>query len=169
MTTRTEADIAPLITRLTAAAGARRPLRAISAASAVAAKVAMETGFDALWVSGLEVSTALGLPDENVLGPRDLADTVLALTRTTALPVSMDIDNAGGTPATARRYAGDLTRAHCSKVRGEPASCAPDRARGADPGLHSTVDSGAWRGSDHDGDRCRGRAAQQGHGRLPPA
>ncbi|UIX34472.1 isocitrate lyase/phosphoenolpyruvate mutase family protein [Streptomyces sp. GQFP] len=122
MTTPTETDIAPLVARLTAAAGARRPLRAIGAASAVAAKVAVETGFDALWVSGLEVSTALGLPDENVLGPRDLADTVLALTRTAALPVIVDIDNAGGTPATARRFAGDLTRA------GAAALCLEDSA-----------------------------------------
>ncbi|MER6464736.1 isocitrate lyase/phosphoenolpyruvate mutase family protein [Streptomyces sp. NPDC001228] len=122
MTAPTEAGIAPLVARLTAAAGARRPLRAIGAASAVAAKVAVETGFDALWVSGLEVSTALGLPDENVLGPRDLADTVLALTRTAALPVIVDIDNAGGTSATARRFAGDLTRA------GAAALCLEDSA-----------------------------------------
>ncbi|CAL9411123.1 isocitrate lyase/phosphoenolpyruvate mutase family protein [Streptomyces sp. enrichment culture] len=122
MTAPAKADIAPLVTRLTAAAGAGRPLRAIGAASAVAAKVAVETGFDALWVSGLEVSTALGLPDENVLGPRDLADTVLALTRTAALPVIVDIDNAGGTPATARRFAGDLTRA------GAAALCLEDSA-----------------------------------------
>ncbi|MEV0694093.1 isocitrate lyase/phosphoenolpyruvate mutase family protein [Streptomyces sp. NPDC050388] len=122
MTTPTEADIVPLVTRLAAAAGARRPLRAIGAASAVAAKVAVETSFDALWVSGLEVSTALGLPDENVLGPRDLADTVLALTRTAALPVIVDIDNAGGTPAAARRFAGDLTRA------GAAALCLEDSA-----------------------------------------
>ncbi|WP_338106041.1 isocitrate lyase/phosphoenolpyruvate mutase family protein [Streptomyces coelicoflavus] len=122
MTTSTEAGIAPLVTRLATAAGARRPLRAIGAANAVAAKVAVETGFDALWVSGLEVSTALGLPDENVLGPRDLADTVLALTRTAALPVIVDIDNAGGTPAAARRFAGDLTRA------GAAALCLEDSA-----------------------------------------
>ncbi|MGW0874207.1 isocitrate lyase/phosphoenolpyruvate mutase family protein [Streptomyces sp. NPDC002740] len=124
MTAPTDADVAPLVARLTAAAGTRSPLRAIGAASAVAAKVAVETGFDALWVSGLEVSTALGLPDENVLGPRDLADTVLALTltRTAALPVIMDIDNAGGTPAPARRFASDLTRA------GAAALCLEDSA-----------------------------------------
>ncbi|MGW2695693.1 isocitrate lyase/phosphoenolpyruvate mutase family protein [Streptomyces sp. NPDC001296] len=122
MSTPTEADIAPLAARLTAAVRARRPLRAVGAASAVAAKVAVETGFDALWVSGLEVSTSLGLPDENVLGPRDLADTVLALTRTAALPVIVDVDNAGGTPATARRFAGDVAHA------GAAALCLEDSA-----------------------------------------
>jgi phosphoenolpyruvate phosphomutase len=122
MTTSAETEVTPLAARLAAATGTRRPLRAIGAANAVAARVAVETGFDALWVSGLEVSTALGLPDENVLGPRDLADTVLALTRTAALPVIVDIDNAGGTPATARRFASDLTRT------GAAALCLEDSA-----------------------------------------
>ncbi|MGW3498603.1 isocitrate lyase/phosphoenolpyruvate mutase family protein [Streptomyces sp. NPDC001020] len=122
MSAPTETDASPLTIRLTSAARARRPLRAIGAASAVAARVAVETGFDALWVSGLEVSTALGLPDENVLGPRDLADAVLALTRTAELPVIVDIDNAGGTPATARRFAGDLACA------GAAALCLEDSA-----------------------------------------
>ncbi|WP_309226929.1 isocitrate lyase/phosphoenolpyruvate mutase family protein [Streptomyces lunaelactis] len=118
----TETDIAPLVGRLAQANRAHRPLRAVGAASAVAARVAAESGFDALWVSGLEVSTALGLPDENVLGPRDLADVVLALTRTAPLPVIVDVDNAGGSVATARRFADDLTRA------GAAALCVEDSA-----------------------------------------
>ncbi|MFK0154292.1 isocitrate lyase/phosphoenolpyruvate mutase family protein [Streptomyces sp. NPDC090493] len=122
MTAPPKSGIAPLVDRLTTAADTHRPLRAVGAVSAVAAKVAVESGFDALWVSGLEVSTAMGLPDENVLGPRDLADTVLALTRTAALPVIVDIDNAGGSTAAARRFAGDLTRA------GAAALCLEDSA-----------------------------------------
>jgi phosphoenolpyruvate phosphomutase len=82
----------------------------------MAAKIAVEAGFDALWVSGLEVSTMLGLPDENVLNPRDLADAVLALRRTTPLPVIVDIDNAGGTVAMAGRTAFDLARAGAAAV-----------------------------------------------------
>ncbi|MGV9266567.1 isocitrate lyase/phosphoenolpyruvate mutase family protein [Kitasatospora sp. NPDC003701] len=93
-----------------------RPVRAVGAANAPAAKIAAGAGFDALWVSGLEVSTALGLPDENVLGPRDLADVVLALRRTTDLPVIVDIDNAGGAVGPAGRFAFDLARAGASAV-----------------------------------------------------
>ncbi|MFJ3824973.1 isocitrate lyase/phosphoenolpyruvate mutase family protein [Streptomyces nodosus] len=116
MTHQTDADLAPLAWRLAQAARARRPLRAVGAASAVAARVALEARFDALWVSGLEVSTALGLPDENVIGPRDLADTVLALSRAAPLPVIVDVDNAGGQVATARRFADDLAHAGASAL-----------------------------------------------------
>ncbi|MER8084228.1 isocitrate lyase/phosphoenolpyruvate mutase family protein [Streptomyces sp. NPDC087532] len=122
MSTHTDAGIVPLAGCLAQAARARRPLRAVGAASAVAARVAVESGFDALWVSGLEVSTALGLPDENVLGPRDLADTVRALARTAPLPVIADVDNAGGSIATARRFADDLAHA------GAAALCLEDSA-----------------------------------------
>jgi phosphoenolpyruvate phosphomutase len=104
------------------AAAAGIPLRAVGAVNALAARVAAEAGFDALWVSGLEVSASLGLPDENVLGSRDLADVVLALGRAAGLPVIVDIDNAGGSAATAGRFGGDLARA------GAAALCVEDSA-----------------------------------------
>jgi phosphoenolpyruvate phosphomutase len=104
------------------AAAAGIPLRAVGAVNALAACVAAEAGFDALWVSGLEVSASLGLPDENVLGSRDLVDVVLALGRAAGLPVIVDIDNAGGSAATAGRFGGDLARA------GAAALCVEDSA-----------------------------------------
>ena len=107
---------------LESASGSGGALRAIGAASALAARVGVEAGFDALWVSGLEVSAALGLPDENVIGSRDLADVVAVLRRASGLPIIVDIDNAGGSPATARRVACDLTRA------GAAALCLEDSA-----------------------------------------
>ncbi len=100
----------------------RRTLRAVGAANALAARVGAEHGFDALWVSGLEVSAALGLPDENVLGPGDLAAVVQAVGRVSALPVIVDVDNAGGSVATAHRFAGDLAPA------GAAALCLEDSA-----------------------------------------
>ncbi|MHA7956286.1 isocitrate lyase/phosphoenolpyruvate mutase family protein [Streptomyces sp. L500] len=98
------------------AAGAGKPVQAIGAANAMAARIAADSRFDALWVSGLEVSTAFGLPDENVLGSRDLADVVLSLRRVCDLPVVVDIDNAGGSAATARRYAFELAAAGAAAV-----------------------------------------------------
>lgn len=96
---------------LRSAADAGTPLRAIGAANALAARAGADAGFDALWISGLEVSTGLGLPDENVLGPSDLAAVVTAVRRVVDLPIIVDIDNAGGGTATAQRVAADLARA----------------------------------------------------------
>ncbi|MEW2614550.1 isocitrate lyase/phosphoenolpyruvate mutase family protein [Streptomyces sp. NPDC047880] len=94
----------------------KHPLLAIGAVNALAAHVAAEAGFDALWVSGLEVSAASGLPDANVLGPRDLSDVVTSLGRVTELPIIVDIDNAGGSGRTAERFAYDLMRAGAAAV-----------------------------------------------------
>ncbi len=93
-----------------------RPLLAAGAVNAMAARLAVEEGFDALWVSGLEVSAALGLPDANVLSARDLADVVTALGRVTERPVIVDVDNAGGTVDGAARIAADLARAGAAAI-----------------------------------------------------
>ncbi|MFJ9693141.1 isocitrate lyase/phosphoenolpyruvate mutase family protein [Kitasatospora sp. NPDC101183] len=93
-----------------------RPLLAAGAVNAMAARLAVEEGFDALWVSGLEVSAALGLPDANVLSARDLADVVTALGRVTDRPVIVDVDNAGGTVEGAARIAADLVRAGAAAI-----------------------------------------------------
>ncbi|MGL5866560.1 MAG: isocitrate lyase/phosphoenolpyruvate mutase family protein [Dermatophilaceae bacterium] len=93
------------------AASSNHPVRAVGASSAIAARIAAEAGFTALWVSGLEVSSSLGLPDTNVLGVRDLTGVVVTLGRVVPLPVIVDVDNAGGSLASADRYAHDLLRA----------------------------------------------------------
>jgi phosphoenolpyruvate phosphomutase len=99
-----------------------RPLLAVGAVNAIAARLAAEGGFDALWVSGLEVSAAAGLPDANVLGPRDLADVVTSVSRVTTLPVIVDVDNAGGAVTTAERTSADLLRAGATAVCVEDSS-----------------------------------------------
>jgi phosphoenolpyruvate phosphomutase len=84
------------------------PIRAVGAVNAVAASIAAEAGFQALWVSSLEVSTACGLPDANVIGIRELTDVVLGVSRAVELPIVVDIDNAGGSVVAAERYAADM-------------------------------------------------------------
>lgn len=92
------------------------PLRAVGAVNAMAAQVATEVGFDALWVSGLETSATLGLPDANLIGVDDLISVVSAVGRASTLPVIVDVDNAGGSVAAARRYVTDLARAGAAAV-----------------------------------------------------
>jgi phosphoenolpyruvate phosphomutase len=84
------------------------PVRAIGAVNALAAHVADEQGFDALWVSGLEISAAAGLPDANVIGVREIVDVLYSLHRASSLPTIVDIDNGGGSIQTVERYASDL-------------------------------------------------------------
>lgn len=92
------------------------PSTAIGACNAVAARVAAEAGFDAIWVSGLEVSAARGLPDTNVIGVRDLVDVVQVVGGVSGLPTIVDIDNAGGSVDQARRYGRELAQAGASAV-----------------------------------------------------
>ncbi|HCT80739.1 MAG TPA: phosphoenolpyruvate phosphomutase [Micromonosporaceae bacterium] len=92
-------------------ARASDPVLAAGAVNAVAARVAAEAGFEALWMSGLELSASLGLPDSNVLTCRDLSDAVACVRRASALPIVVDIDNGGGTIDGVRRYAEELVHA----------------------------------------------------------
>jgi|SRR5579875_829474 len=84
------------------------PVRAIGAVNALAAHVAQEQGFDALWVSGLEVSMAAGLPDANIIGVHEIMDVIYSLHRAADLPTIVDIDNGGGSVQATERYASDL-------------------------------------------------------------
>jgi phosphoenolpyruvate phosphomutase len=93
-----------------------RPLHAFGAVNAVAAAIAQQYGADALWISGLEVSASLGLPDDNVLGPRDLGDVVTSARRVSTLPVIVDVDNGAGSLPTTVRLAQDLSRAGATAV-----------------------------------------------------
>lgn len=88
----------------------------MGAVNAIAAATARDFGADALWVSGLEVSASLGLPDDNVLGARDLCDVVTAVRRVTRLPVIVDIDNGGAATAPTLRLARDLAAAGATAI-----------------------------------------------------
>ncbi|MFI6743433.1 isocitrate lyase/phosphoenolpyruvate mutase family protein [Nonomuraea sp. NPDC050451] len=102
--------------------GQTRPLRAIGAPNAIAARAAADAGCDALWVSGLEVSTAAGLPDANLVSVRDLTGVVAALDAVSDRPIIVDVDNAAGSFDGARRYARELWRS------GAAALCIEDSA-----------------------------------------
>jgi phosphoenolpyruvate phosphomutase len=94
----------------------QRPACALGAVNALAATVAVEAGVDALWLSGLELSASRGLPDANVIGVGDLVNALSSISAITALPVLVDIDNAAGTLASARRYARELALAGAAAV-----------------------------------------------------
>ena len=74
-----------------------RALVAVGAHDALTAKLIGERNFDAVWVSGLGVSTmAFGLPDVNLTTMTDVLEAAVKIDRATELPVIADCDNGFG-------------------------------------------------------------------------
>lgn len=73
------------------------PAIAVGAHDAMTAKLIGAHGFDAVWVSGLGVSTmAHALPDLNLLTMTEALDAAVKIDRATDLPVIADCDNGFG-------------------------------------------------------------------------
>jgi 2-methylisocitrate lyase-like PEP mutase family enzyme len=64
--------------------------------SAITARIAERTGFDVLWLSGLEVSAERALPDLNVITLTEMAAELREVARASSLPVFVDGDNGYG-------------------------------------------------------------------------
>lgn len=90
--------------RLRAAWAAGRTLRVAGAHDAVGARLAMAAGCDAIWASGLEISTAHGVPDSSILGLAEFLDAARIITEAVRpAPVIADCDTGfGDAPAVAR-------------------------------------------------------------------
>lgn len=90
--------------------------------NAATARLAERSGFDVLWVSSLETSTAKMLPDANVITFTEMADVVRDIRRATSIPVLVDADNGYGSDETAVRAAQEFYSA------GATAMCIEDNA-----------------------------------------
>jgi 2-methylisocitrate lyase-like PEP mutase family enzyme len=64
--------------------------------SAITARIAERTGFEVLWLSGLEVSAERALPDLNVITLTEMAAELREVARASSLPVFVDGDNGYG-------------------------------------------------------------------------
>ena len=74
-----------------------RPVVAIGAHDAMSAKLVAGYGFDAVWVSGLGVSTmAHAIPDLNLITMTEALDAARRIDAVTSLPVIADCDNGYG-------------------------------------------------------------------------
>lgn len=90
--------------------------------NAVTASLVERAGFDVLWLSSLEISTAKLLPDANVITFNEVSDILREIKRTTTLPILVDADNGYGSDETAIRAAQEF----CSA--GATAICLEDNA-----------------------------------------
>ncbi|TDD68668.1 isocitrate lyase/phosphoenolpyruvate mutase family protein [Actinomadura rubrisoli] len=66
------------------------------ACSALTARLVERSGFDAVWVSGLEVSASLGLPDIGLLTMTEMMDVTRQMTGAVSVPVIVDGDTGFG-------------------------------------------------------------------------
>ena len=74
----------------------RRPALAMAAHNPLAAKLAAEAGFDAVWASGFELSASYAVPDASILPMGTHLDMVRAIGEAQDAPVVADIDTGFG-------------------------------------------------------------------------
>lgn len=73
-----------------------RPLKIIGAHNALTGILAEKNGFDAIWASGLEISTSLGYPDASIASMNEFLAKAIEINRATNLPVIADCDSGFG-------------------------------------------------------------------------
>lgn len=73
-----------------------RIIRVMGAHNAVGAKLAERAGFDAIWASGLEISTSYGVPDANILTMTDFLNSASSINGVVSVPVIADCDTGFG-------------------------------------------------------------------------
>jgi phosphoenolpyruvate phosphomutase len=74
-------------------------VRIVGAHNAIGAKLAQRNGFEGIWASGLEISTAHGVPDANILSMSDFLIAAHVMNDATSLPVICDCDTGFGNAA----------------------------------------------------------------------
>lgn len=84
------------IARLAARLDPARPAIAMAAHNPLAAKLAAEAGFDAVWGSGFELSASYAVPDANILSLDTHLDLMRAIGEVQHAPVIADIDTGYG-------------------------------------------------------------------------
>ena len=84
--------------------------------NAVTASLAERAGFDVLWLSSLEVSTAKVLPDANIITFTEVASLLREIRHATTIPIIVDADNGYGSDETAIRSAQEFDFAGANAI-----------------------------------------------------
>lgn len=74
----------------------RSLIRLAGAHNGISARLVERSGFDAIWASGLEISTSYGLPDAGILTMSELLETARIMNETVTLPIIADCDTGFG-------------------------------------------------------------------------
>jgi phosphonopyruvate hydrolase len=86
----------PAIARLRARLDPARPAIAMAVHNPLAAKLAAEAGFDAIWGSGFELAASYAVPDANILSVDTHLELMRAIGEVQPAPVVADIDTGYG-------------------------------------------------------------------------
>jgi len=71
-------------------------IRVMGACNALGAKLVERVGFDAVWVSGFEISTSFGVPDANILTMTDFLNIATSMNEVVSIPIIADCDTGFG-------------------------------------------------------------------------
>ncbi len=74
----------------------QRIVRILGAHNGLGAKLIERSGFEGVWASGLEISTAFCVPDANILTMTENLETARSINEATSLPVICDCDTGYG-------------------------------------------------------------------------
>lgn len=89
---------------------------AIGVHNALGAKIAEESGADALWISSFEVHAAARLPDADILGTQDYVDVVSKIVDRVGIPVLVDGNAGGGNAINTIRLVREFEKAGASGI-----------------------------------------------------
>jgi phosphonopyruvate hydrolase len=89
-------SIASSAASLRARLNVEKPAIAMAAHNPLAAKLAAEAGFDAIWGSGFELSASYAVPDANILSMDTHLEMMRAIGEVQAAPVIADLDTGFG-------------------------------------------------------------------------
>jgi phosphoenolpyruvate phosphomutase len=136
------------------AVGSTGPVVMVGAHDAMSAKLIEAHGFDAVWVSGLGVSTmAHALPDLNLITMTEALDAAIRIDSATTLPVIADCDNGYGGLSNVVRTVREYERAGITGIciednlfpkrnslyRGESASSSSQEWKRSSPAMESRM------------------------------
>lgn len=93
-----------------------RVVRAMACHSPLSGMIAEEAGFDALWMSGFEVSALYGLPDASFITMSEHLDLTRAVAARTSIPIIADLDTGFGNALNAAHAVREYERAGVAAV-----------------------------------------------------
>lgn len=106
------------ITRLRARLAADKGILQMPGAhDAMAALLAKEAGFEALYLSGAAFSASLGLPDLGLITLSELADRTREISRATGLPILVDVDTGYGSVLNVTRTVREMVDAGAAAIQ----------------------------------------------------